>query len=67
MPLDVLVEVDAQEHAEDAQQADLEAESQREFEKDEVDRQRRADAGCKVCGKHILNGALRGHDPEDLS
>lgn len=65
--LDVFVQVDAKKHAQNAQQTDLEAESQRELEKNKVDCQWRADSRCEVGGKHILNRTLRGHDSENFS
>ena len=66
VPLDVLVQVDAEQHAEDAQETDLEAKAQRELQQNEVDGQGGTDPRREVCGKDGLNRPLRGHDPQNF-
>jgi hypothetical protein len=63
----VFVEEDPQEHAEHAEDIDLETEAQRQFHQDQVNRKRRVDAGSKVGRKDTLNRALGCHDMENFS
>ena len=39
----------------------------RKLEKDQIDRQRWADAGGNIGGENRLDRALWGHDPENFS
>ena len=65
--LHVFVEVHADEHAQDADDVDLDTESQRELHQDKVNGERGVDAGAKVCGEDALNRALGRHDMENFS
>jgi hypothetical protein len=67
LPLDVLVQVDAEEHAENAEETDFETKPECDLEKHQINRERRADSGGEVCSEDGLNCALRGHHPQDLS
>lgn len=62
----MLVEVDPDEHPEDAQNVDLDVESQYQFDQDKVDGERRVNAGIKVRRENALNGALGCHDVKNL-
>lgn len=64
--LDVFVEVDPDEHPEDAQNVNLNVESKDKFDQDKVDGERRVDTRVKVRRENALNGALRCHDVENL-
>ena len=63
----MFVEIDPDKHTEDAEQIDLDAESDREFQEHQVDCEGRADSGSKVCGEDALNVALRRHDMQNFS
>lgn len=63
----MFVEVDPDEHPEDAQNVDFNVESKDEFDQDKVDGERRVDAGIKVCRENTLNGALRCHNVENFT
>lgn len=63
----LLVQVSAEKHAEDAEQIHFDTEAERHLQKDQIDRKRRIDAGGKITGKDILNGAVGRHDMEDLA
>jgi len=63
----VLVEVHADEHAQDADNVDLYAESQCELQQDKINGERRIDAGGKVGRKDALNRTLRRHNMENFS
>jgi len=63
----VLIEVDADKHPQDTNDVDLDTEPQCEFQQDEINRERRVNAGAKVCGEDALNRALRRHDVENFS
>ncbi len=63
----MFVEVDADEHPENAQNIDFQVESQDEFDQHEVDGQRWVDPWIKIRRENALNGALRRHDMENLS
>lgn len=65
--LDVFVEVDADEHAKNAENVDFQVESEDQLDQDKVDGERRVDTRVIVRRKNTLDGALRGHDMEDLS
>ena len=63
----MLVEVHADEHAQDAENVDLYAESQCELHQDKINGERRTDAGVKVGGKDTLNRPLWRHNMENFS
>ena len=63
----MFVEVDPNEHPEDAQDIHFEVESEDEFDQDKVDRERWVDTRIKVRRENALNGALRRHDVENFS
>lgn len=62
----MFVEVDPDEHSEDAENVDFKVESEDEFDQDKVDGERRVDARTVVRRENALNGALRCHDVENL-
>lgn len=64
--LDILVEIDAQKHPQETEQADLETKTQREFDENQIDGQRRADPRRKIGGEDRLNSALRRHHSQNL-
>ena len=63
----MFVEVDPDEHPEDAQNVHFNVESKDEFDQDKVDGERRIDARIEVRRENTLNGALRCHDVENLA
>jgi hypothetical protein len=63
----VLIEVDPDEHAQYADDVDLDAEAHGQLEQDEVDREGGIDAGREVRGEDALDGPLRSHDVENFS
>lgn len=63
----MFVEVDADEHPEDAENVDFQVESEDEFNQDQVDGERRIDARIKVRCENVLNSALRGHGVENFT
>lgn len=67
LPLDVLVQINAEEHAQNAEETDLEAKPQCDLEENQINRQGRTDSWGEVCGENGLNCPLRGHHPQDLS
>jgi len=68
MRLDLLVEVDAQEHAQKRQEVHLEGETNRHFEKHEVDDEGRVDARRQSGCENSLNGPfLRSHHAQNFS
>jgi hypothetical protein len=64
--LDVFVEVDPDEHPDDAQNVDFNIESEDEFDQDKVDGERGGDTRIKVRRENALDSALRCHDMENL-
>ena len=64
--LDVLVQVDSEEHAEETEEVDFEDEANGELKEDQIDSQRLGDTEDIVGGKDRLNCAMWGHDPEDF-
>ncbi len=62
----MFVKIDPDEHPQDAQNVHFNIESEDNFDQDEVDGERRVDAGIKVGRENALNGTLRCHDVEDL-
>ena len=62
----MFVEVDPDEHPEDAENVHFNVESKDEFDQNKVDSERRIDAGIKVCRENALNGALRCHSVENF-
>ena len=63
----MFVEVDPNEHAEDAEDVDFNAEAQCEFYQNQINGEGRADTGSKVCREDALNRALGCHDVENFS
>ena len=64
--LDVFIEVDPDEHPQDAQNVHFDVESKDEFDQDKVYGEGRIDTWIKVRRKNALNGALRCHDVKNL-
>ena len=65
--LDVLVQVDSEEHAEETEEVDFEDEANGELKEDQIDGQRLGDTEDIAGGEDRLNCAMRGHDPENFS
>ncbi len=65
--LHVLIEVDPDKHAQHTDDIDFNAESKGEFHQDQVDRERRSEAGHEVRGEDVLNRALGRDGVEDFS
>lgn len=65
--LHVLVEVDAQEDSEEAQQVHLEREAEGRFDEDQVQGQRRVNARFERAREDVLNRTGGGHHAENLS
>lgn len=63
----MLVEVDADEHAKNAEDIDLEREAEREFDQNQVQSERLGDAEREVCREDVLDRPLRRHDLENFS
>jgi hypothetical protein len=63
--LHVLVQIDAEEHPNQAEKIDFEFEAYRKFEQNHVDGEW-ADARVKMGREDRLNVAMRSHDSEDL-
>lgn len=63
----MLVEIHADEHAQDAEDVDLHTESQCELHQDKVNSEGRIDAGVKMGGKDALNRTLGRHNVENFS
>ena len=64
--LDVFVEVDPNEHPEDAQNVYFNVEYKDKFDQDKVDSEWWVDPRVIIRRKDALNGALRGHSVENL-
>lgn len=62
----MLVEIDPDEHPEDAQNVDFNIEPEDEFDQDKIDGEWGADARIKVRRENALDGTLRCHDVENL-
>ncbi len=62
----MFIEVDTDEHAEDAENIDFNVEPYYEFDQNQVYGKGRADAGSEMSGEDALNGALRRHDVENF-
>ena len=62
----MFVEVDPDEHAQNAQDVHLDAESKRQFDENEIEREGWVDAWCEMCREYALNRPLGSHYMEQL-
>ena len=63
----MLVQIDADKHAEDAQYVDFEAEPQYEIDQHKIHGQGRINAGHEMRRENTLDGALRCHHMENFA
>lgn len=64
--LDVFIEIDSDEHPEDAQNVDFNVEPKDEFDQDKIDGERWINTRVIIRRENTLNGALRCHSVENL-
>ena len=67
MLLNILVKIDAQKHADEAEEVDLGEEANGELNEDQIDGQWLGDTKDIAGGEDRLNCAMRGHDPENFT
>ena len=63
----MFVEIDSNKHPEDAQDVDLNVQSEYELDQYEVDGEGWVNARCEMSREDALDGPLRCHDVENLS